>query len=294
MPKHILGVDVGGTKIQAGLVNNKNQIIKTKQFPTNAKNRDIAIKNIAAAIQYFYSKNVKAIGIGITGFALPKTGIVAGSPNLPKSWHNVPLKKIIAKKFKVPVAIDNDGSCVALAEAIKGEGKNYNIVYSLTLGTGVGAGLVINKKLYHGAQGVTEYGHTIIADRSPRCSCGLYGHLEALASGLAMEKIYFQYTGKKMNPFQIEERAKNRNRAAMKTIATMSHYLSVGLANIIHTFNPKIIIIGGGLSKVDILVKPAIKSVNNKLIYPGLKNTTIVTSRLGYKAGVIGAALITK
>ena len=294
MRRYILGIDVGGTKIQAGLVDLPDKILKNKQFLLNGQTKKTALDSIMKSAEYFRPHKIKAIGLGITGLVNPKTGMVIQSPNLPASWHKVPLKKIMERKFKVPVTIDNDVHCIALAEALVGLGKNCSVVFCLTLGTGIGAGLVINKKLYHGYQNAIEFGHTIIAEKSPLCSCGRYNHLEALVSGPAMTKLYRNITGQTKDPFQIEKEAKQNKKPAKRMITKMSQSLAVGLINAIHSYNPEIIILGGGLARSELLIQPAIREVKKQLLYPELKKTKIATSRLGYKAGVIGAALITK
>ncbi|MFA6099148.1 MAG: ROK family protein [Patescibacteria group bacterium] len=292
MATYTLGLDVGGTKIQAGLVNQQNRIIASKKFIINNHNKKTVLTDILASSGGLFTSQVRGIGIGITGQVKNKSGIVVSSPNLPADWHNVPLKQILEKRFRVPVHLDNDANCVALAEAVVGEGKKYNTCLTITIGTGIGAGLVINKKIYHGAQGIIEFGHTTIATGSPVCSCGRYGHFEALVSGSAAVKIYKKITKQTKTPYQIEDEAAHNKKNALKVFQLMSCHLAIGLANAIHSYNPDIIILGGGMSKVGLLINTAINSVNDKIIYPELKKTKIVASKLKYQAGVIGAAII--
>jgi len=294
MSKYFLGLDVGGTKIQAGLINSKYKIVKSAQFPSESRsNKKTVLKNILMAIDSLHSKQVKAIGVGITGQVDPISGVAAGSSNLPHDWHNVPLKKIISNKFGVSCKIDNDVNCIALADAIIGKGKNYGHVFSLAIGTGIGVGFVINKKLYRGAHNVFEFGHTFISNESLACSCQQTGHLESFVSGPAMTKIYKRLTGQIEDPHTIEAKAKKGNKHAKKTFTIMSFYLGAGIANIAHTLNPDIIILGGGISKVKIITAPAIVQAKKRYITPWLNKTKIVTSNLGYGAGIIGASMLT-
>jgi predicted NBD/HSP70 family sugar kinase len=298
MSKHTqhftMGVDIGGTKIQAGLVSAKNKIIVSQRFPMDQRNKKAAIDSIITAIQALMSPGIRAIGIGITGHVDAISGVVHHSANLPKDWRNVPLKKILEKKFKKPVTIDNDGHCIALAEATHGAGKNHPIVLGMTIGTGIGCGLVINKKVYHGANNIIEIGHTIISDKHALCHCGGYGHFEALVSGPAMERRYFELTGQHKKARAIEDEAKDNKKAAKSVFHEMSDYLARGLANTLNSYNPDIIILGGGLGKVPLLVQPAIRQIQKYIFYSSLLKAKIVASHLKYDAGILGAALITK
>lgn len=294
MNKFVLGADIGGTKVQVGLVNAQYRILATKQFPLRRRNGQEALSGIQQAVAELFSPAVKTIGVGITGVVDHKTGWSKGSVNLPHDWRQVPLKNILQKKFKVPVTIDNDAHCLALAEAIVGAGKNFKVVLSITLGTGTGSGLIVDKKIYRGAHNIMEFGHTSLSGKPPRCSCGRLGHFESLVSGPAMSKLYRALTSQTKNPFQIEGEYYLGKKLARRTLTSMSFYLAVGLANAIHAYNPDIIVLGGGLSRVKPLVRQALRHLPDLLVYPELRQTKIVVSRLGYAAGVIGAALITE
>ncbi len=294
MSKYILGIDIGGTKIQTGIVNQHHKIILEKQFPINRRNKLTAINSILKSIDATLNPEVKQIGIGITGLVDTYSGIVIQSPNLPRDWRRVNLKKIIASKYNRKVAIDNDANCIALAEAVFGLGKKYNHILSITIGTGIGAGLINHKKIYRGSQNSLEFGHTIISNESPNCSCGKIGHFEALVSGQAMVKLYHQETGHHLSTYEIIKKMRAGNKKAKKIIGGMSKNLAIGIANAIHSYNPEIIIIGGGLSVIPEIINPALKSYKKILIYPELSKTKVVKSNLNYQAGILGAALLTR
>lgn len=295
MPKYLLGIDIGGTKIQGGVVNQKNQVIKYEKYPTEInKGKNVVVRNIINVIGKLFSKETKAIGIGITGLVDVKKGIAVQSPNLPKDWRNVPLKKIIEKKFKKPVTIDNDVNCFTLAEGLLGVGKKYNHVFGLTFGTGIGAGIMINKKIYHGGLGSTDFGHVILSEKRVKCSCGLYGHWESLVSGPAMINFYKNFTGKKLDAIAIQKRYYAGEKSAQKVVKLIAYYLGVGLANIINSLSPEIIIIGGGLSNFKVLLKLSLPTMHKLIIYPSLKKTKIIRASLGPETNILGAALITK
>ncbi len=294
MAKYTLGLDIGGTKIQAGLVSKENRITRKKQVIYLRKNKLSVLHGIYETIDSIFSSGVGAIGIGITGEVDTSSGVVKYSPNLPGDWKNVKLKKILRKKYGVPVSIDNDAHCIALAEAYFGAGRNYPVVASLTIGTGVGFSLIINGRIYRGANNIIEFGHTITGNLAQKCSCGLRGHFEALVSGPAMTREYKKLTGLTKTPQNIEIAARHGDRRAQKIFKEMSTNLARGLANVIHSYNPSIIVLGGGLGRVDILTDPAIKQVRNYIKYPGLKNTKIVKTSLKYDAGILGTAMITR
>jgi len=272
MKKYTLGADVGGTKIQVGLVTPKNRLVKNEQFLIDQSNGRAAQQSILAAISAIYSKEVRAIGVGITGHVNSSTGVV-------------PLKSIILKRFRVPTMIDNDANCIALAEASVGKGKKYNAVMSITIGTGIGMGLVINKQLFRGGQDATELGHTIINKKYS---------FENLVSGPSLVKNFRKKTGLTKTSYEIVAAANKGNRTARALIREMSQWLAIGLNNAMLSYSPEIIVLGGGLACVPSLIRPAIKEVKKMLCYRHLRKTLIVTSSLGYNAGVIGSALLTK
>jgi len=292
---YIIGVDVGGTKIQVGLMDQKYRVLKSAKFLTEAKKGKAAvINNIINAVAYFFKPSVKAIGLGIIGEVDWQKGISVSDKKL-KGWHNVPIARILRKKFKVPVFIDNDAKLFTLSEAVLGAGKKYKYVAGITLGTGIGGGLVIDKKLYHGKDNfVTEFGHTVIeASSKIRCHCGQLGHFEALVSGTAMRYWYKKFSGIQKNTYEIAKLARAGNRAAKNTFKVMNRYLAIGLANMINSLNPDIIVSGGGLSELNLLVNPAIKDVNKYLILPNQKSTEIVRTKNIHHSVIQGAALIT-
>ncbi|MDP2685203.1 MAG: ROK family protein [bacterium] len=294
MSKYILGLDIGGTKIQAGLVNNKFKVIQSNQTLIKKRTKQQVLGSIFHSIENYKLQDVKSIGIGITGIVDQAKGIAIKSPNLPKDFFRVPLQKIIEKKFKQPTLIENDANSIALAEAVVGSGKGKKIVFGLTLGTGIGSCLIINKKIYNGSKCIFEFGHTFISNEKQRCSCGQFGHLESFVSGQGLQKTYKQLTKKSLSSYEIIKLAKQGNINAKKSVNITSHYLTLGLANIINSYNPDIIVLGGGLASAHIITGPAIKNLKNYLSSPNYKKTKAVVSKLGYDAGILGAALLTR
>ena len=290
-----IGVDIGATKIDTALVSDY-KIIKKIRVETKAKsNKTKILNNIITTIKAVYTPQAKGIGVGIAGKVNQQKGIFVSGTNFDKNFKNVNLNKILSSIFKRPVMIDNDANCFTLGEAIAGVAKKYHHVIGLTLGTGVGGGIVINKKIYHGKEGSAgELGHMIIKEDGLVCGCGQLGHLESYASGLAMSRLHKKLTGHPRHPLQIEAEAKAGNKKAQEIFKIMSQALAVGLANIIHIFNPDVIVIGGSLAKVETLVQPAIKLVKPKLIYPVLAKTKIITTKPGSETALLGPTFLFK
>lgn len=295
--RYFIGLDVGATKIAAGAVTAKGKIVKKLILPTETfKGKKIILKNILTAVGKVWLPGTKAVGIAMAGQCNFKTGVFLSGPNFPKNFENIKIKKILEKEFDIPASLDNDARCFTLAEIVFGAGKKYSNVVGLTLGTGIGSGIVIDKKIYRGKNNTSgEIGHMTIDASSPaRCSCGNFGHFEAHCSARAMVNFYKRFTGKNKSPFEIEKLAKEGNKEAKKVNSLLSKYLGLGLANIIHIFNPEIIIIGGGLAKIKELWQPALQEAKKRLIYKSLQGTKIVKTKLGDDAGILGAMLLTE
>lgn len=291
--KYILGVDVGATKISAALVAHNN-ISKAITHPTESHlGKKAVIENIMKIIKIFNSPHVFAIGLGIAGEIDQKRGVLLSSPNMANDVKNVPIVKILKKEYKKSIFIENDAKCFTLAESILGAGKKYDFIVGLTLGTGIGGGIVLNKKVYRGSEGIAgELGHMTIAENGYLCSCGQRGHLEAYASGTGMVHMYKEFTGKTRDTFYIEKKADEGEVYAQRVIKIMAESLGIGLANIMNTLNPDIIVIGGGIMRIKALFKPAIHFARKSVLYPSLRKTPIVKTQLKENANIFGAALI--
>lgn len=291
-----IGIDIGGTKIRAGLVDNKFVVVKVLEQPTEAKKtRQTVLDTIINLIAELDSPKVQGIGMASRGLVDSLKGVVVNVDMMPKDFSGVKLTQVISKKFSKPVFIDNDVNCFTLAEGLLGAGKESSIVVGITLGTGVGGGLLIDGKLYRGIHGgAAEFGKTIIDANWYRESKGLWGTFESLVSGTAMDNLYKRKTGKQVGSKEVEFSMYRGNKKAKEVIENMSHYLAIGLANIIQSVNPGIIVMGGGVGKVRALVDPAIKLIPKYLGYKELGNIKVVYAELGPHAGLMGAALLCK
>jgi len=290
----VLCIDIGGTKIHYGLVNIKGQILNTNRAITETKTESAFLEQLKEIIKESYSPKVSAISVSFAGPVDPFSGVILKAPHFPSFRKSLPLKKIMSSWVKIPVFVEHDGFCFTLGESVFGEAKNYRYVVGLTLGTGVGSGIVLNKKIYRGGSFGVELGHMKINENGPVCSCHKTGHLESYVSGKAMVKFYKGLTGLNKNSFEIARLAKQGDKRAKKSVATMGKYLGLGLANLANILNPEIIVIGGGLSRVKMLFPPALQTMKNEAIYSNFQKIKVVRSKMPDQALLLGAALITQ
>lgn len=297
MHKNSIGVDIGGTKIRAGrVVENTGVVSASTRIPTPKKGGTKAILNaIAEAITTVWDDSVQAIGLGVAGHVDFAGGIFLHGPNLPPAFKNIPLAEHVSSIFKVKARIDNDAHCFTVGEAAYGAGKGHDLVVGLTFGTGIGGGIVMGGRIIRGRNNSAgEFGHaTLATGEKLRCSCGRYGHFEALAAGRAMSARYLSATGLEVDALGIEERAKQGDRAAADVITMASEAISEGLASIVHSLNPDIIVLGGGLLRLKSLWSGVQKRTKAEIVFQGPRTTPIVKASLGDDANILGATLLT-
>ena len=280
----IIGIDLGGTTIKSALISKAGKIIKKYETATEAeKGASKVIKNIFLSIEKVKNGKISGIGIGSPGPMDYKNGVIANPVNLP--FKNAPLKKIIQKKFKIHVFLDNDAKCFTLAEAVFGKGKKYENVVGITLGTGFGCGLAINKKIYHGRGNATEFGHTTIKHDGVKSKSGNDGSIEEYAAARGITSLF----DGKASPKEIYNLALKGNKKAIEAYNKMGNYLGVGLTNIAYSFDPDIIIIGGKISNAWQFFHKTMESEIKKRYFA--KPCPVVKSELK-DAGILGAAAL--
>lgn len=273
---YLLGVDIGGTKTAVSLGTSRGKILARQVFPTRGMRPTLSEiqKLVQSYLQKYGKKNILGIGVSCGGPLDVKKGLLLNPPNL-AGWRNVPVKKIFAQTFRLPVEVDNDANCAALAEKTFGAGKDVQNLFYYTVSTGIGGGLIIEGKIYHGAScDAGEVGHSVIVPNGPRCNCGKRGCLEALASGTAIARVAREKAGedslilklagerKKINAVIVAEAARKGERLAQTIYQQAAFYLGLSATNIIQIFNPEMIIIGGGVSKAGrLLFQPLMKTV---------------------------------
>ncbi|WP_243459374.1 ROK family protein [Metabacillus bambusae] len=294
---YTIGIDLGGTNLRIGLFNEQGEIIEEHSRPTEAeKGPEYAVNNMAEVIDKLKAQyEIKAVGIGSPGPLNAYEGVIIEPPNLP-GWVNIPLVKMLEEKIGLPVKLENDANAAALAEATLGAGKGASSVFFVTVSTGVGGGYVNNGQLVSGAQGnCGEIGNMIVnPDPNAYQGPGLNkGALEGLASGTAIGRIGQERLGITTGAQGVFQLAEQGDKAAQEILDEAINYLAIGLANIVHTVNPEVIVIGGGVMKSkDLILKPLIEKTKQYL-YPSLRESFILKpALLDQKAGLIGAGLL--
>jgi len=303
---YIIGVDIGGTKTSVSLGNPRGQILIRQVFPSGEVQTTLSqIKRIIRAYLARYDKErkkTKGIGISCPGPLDLKKGVLIASPNMP-TWRNVPLKRIFSRSFALAVAVDNDANCAALGEKTFGAGKDVKNLFYYTVSTGIGGGLIIDGKVYHGASfDAGEIGHSVVLPKGPKCNCGKRGCLEALASGTAIagiarervtgNSLILKLAGKKrdINAEIVARAALKGDKLARAIYEQAAFYLGLSAANVIQILNPEMIVIGGGVSKAGkILFGPMAKTARTFCWVRPYRSCKIVPAKLKDTVGDLGA-----
>jgi glucokinase len=292
--KNILTFDIGGTKIASGIVEigrSDYKIYDYQKINTPKTKKDFVQKVIELLVYYQRDSGFKRVGISIAGQIDEKNDIVKYVPNI-KGWRNVDLKKIIRESIGNDVEIDNDVKCFALAENKFGKSSRYRNVVYLAIGTGIGGAIEINDKLYRGVNNTAgEFGHMVVSYNGKKCACGNKGCLEQYVSGKAIEKLYYEFYGKKKKAKDIALDSVKNSQKDKKIIKDVSLYLSAGLVNIINIINPEAIIVGGSVVKQQEILDLAAKDAMRKVLCSARK-TKILRSDLDEEAFLVGAALL--
>jgi len=267
----VLGVDIGATKIATGVVNNQAEVSRTRTVPTLAnEGYNVSLRQIWGAIEESLTGDITAIGICAPGPLNPKTGTILNPPNLP-GWHNVQLQEMAQIRFGLRVRVENDCNAAGLAEARFGAAKGCRNVFYAAIGTGIGAGIIIDGKIYHGKNGAAgEGGHVSIDYQSETvCRCGSRGCIEALASGHVLERM----GGYDLNNLAIQ--------------------IGAWLGGVVSLLDPDIIVIGGGVARIgEPLFEKLRTIVPGRTVNPYAAELPIVPAKFGVEAGIVGAAAL--
>ncbi len=309
---HRIGIDVGGTNVKIALVDENGSIIYSNSVPTRAEmGFEYTVNNIKQAIRDLIaetkSAKIESIGFDFPGQIDYKNGVVRLAPNIP-GWVDVPIAKIIEDEFKIPTRIDNDVHCAALGELNFGAGKGCENFICMTVGTGIGSGIVINGKLVRGASNAAgELGHIKLQmNGGPLCGCGDYGCLEAFASGPSIVKMASEYimsgkstkfrelaSGGEITPYIVCEAAKQGDPVAKRIFTIMGEYIGFGLTSVVNLLNPEKIIIGGGVADAgELLLEPIRETIKKRAMVVAGSAVQVVPAQLGNSAGVIGASML--
>ena len=307
MTIYYLGVDIGGTTIKAGLVDETSCVSSPSRIATATGNWPELLASLVTLIRdYQATQPIQAVGIGVAGLMNSRTGMVETSPNI-SSLANVRLGERVADEVHLPVVTDNDANAAAYAEFSAGSGKGVRNMACLTLGTGLGSGVILDGKLVRGTSGyAVEFGHSVIDPAGRSCSCGAVGCLETMVSARGIQQTARQImdqhpesrlhaTGVMPNPAQVFEAAAAGDRAAIETFEQTGYWLGLGCANLINIFNPELIAIGGGIAGAGpFLMDRAKETAARHAIGASFRDCRIVQSMFGSEAGIIGAAMLAR
>lgn len=325
-----IGVDIGGTNIKVGLVDENGKIIRRCRLNTNPDEpaQTILVRLAQRVVKLSQSYSVHTLGVGVAGLVDCRSGMVNFSPNLPL-WTQTPVKDILEKLTKFDVFCANDADAVAIGEWLFGAGQGCHNVLVLTLGTGVGSGIIANNQPVLGANFYAgELGHTVISLHGPACFCGNNGCVESYVSARALVRncrrllrrqgahfsnarnqlVLFPqdakdrsriwelvgYDLKRLTPREIGKAAKMGDRIARQVISEMGYFLGLGIYNAIVLLDPEIVVIGGGMSRLGTPLLQAVKTTIFSRPYLGQRNVKIVLSRLREDAGILGASQLNR
>ena len=286
---HKIGIDLGGTKIEGILLDEKYNTIQRKRIETHQENGyDSIVKSIISLVNELKAKTNEGISVGICtpGITDVSSGLIKNSNT--QCLIGTPLKNDIEKALGSQIVMENDANCFALAESLLGSAKGYDVVFGVIMGTGVGGGIVINGTLHKGRTNIAgEWGHHTLHPNGNECYCGKQGCVETYISGPALEKRWLEITGKKESLQSIVSMASTSAQWEEEFLENFG----TSLANVIDILDPDVIVLGGGVSNIPFLYDEGKKAVYDKVFSDSIA-TPILKNSLGDSAGVFGACLL--
>jgi glucokinase len=288
--KRVIGIDLGGTKILAGVVADDGRVENRRETPTPTGSQDDLLAGLDAAVEELLSEEIAAIGFGIPSPIDQKRGRALQAVNIPLD-DSVDLRSRMAERFGRPVGIENDANAAAYAEFHFGAARDVDAMVMLTLGTGCGGGAVIDGKLF---RGWAEFGHIVIVHDGIPCqgTCTGHGHLEPYVTGIAATKLAQAEFGQAVDAHRLVRLADEGEPRAIEILDGIGRHLGSGIGSLVNIFNPELVVIGGGFAAAgDFVLDPA-REVLRREALAGARETPIVRAELGTAAGLIGAALV--
>jgi len=287
-----IGIDLGGTKIEGIFLDDKFNVIERTRIPTQQEKGYNSIINSIVSLVNSLKKNpgdTVSIGVSAPGAISKKTGLIKNSNT--RCLIGMPLKEDLEQALKQKIALDNDANCFTIAEATLGAAKEYNVVFGVIMGTGVGGGIVINGNLHRGRTNIAgEWGHHTLRIDGNKCYCGKLGCVETYISGPALEKRWTSITGiTEALPLIIQNI--DNTKSGLKWKKEFLENFAIGLANVIDILDPDVIVLGGGVSNIPFLYDEGRDYVYDK-VFSDLVETPILKNQLGDSAGVFGASLL--
>jgi glucokinase len=286
---HVIGVDVGGTKILTGVVAGDGSVVRRRETATPLESQGAVLAGLDAAVEELLDDSVVALGFGVPSPVDQTTGRVVGAVNIP--LRDVDLRTRMAERFGLPAAIENDANAAAYGEFRSGAGRNAETMVMLTLGTGCGGGVVIDGKLFRGP---AEFGHMVIEFDGIACqgTCTGRGHLEPYVTGTAAAKLARAEFGPAVDSHRLVRLASEGEPKAIEILDGMGRRLGAAIGSLVNIFDPELVVIGGGFAAAgDFLLRPAAEVMRREVLMPNGGRAQIVRAELGTAAGLIGAGL---
>jgi len=285
----VIGLDVGGTKIRSGLVDREGTVLAEREMQSPASSEDDVLAALDAAVESLLDERVAAIGYGIPANLERGTGRALWATNLPLT--DVDVLARTRDRFGLPVGIENDASAAALAEWRLGAGRGVDNLLMVTLGTGVGGGIVLDGAL---VRSWVELGHVVVQEGGQVCTCGGHGHLEVLASGSAADVAARELYGDDADAHVLVGHAKAGDEAAVDALAHIGRTLGAVIGSLANLLDPELVVIGGGFGAAAgrVVLEPAREAARREAIYPADRRLRVVPAQLGPESGLVGAGLV--
>lgn len=289
-----MGIDLGGTKILAGVVDREGRVHRREGCETPVESQEELLAELDSVVESLLGDDVAALGFGIPSTIDQRTGRAISSVHVPLA--DIDFRDRMADRFGLPVAIDNDGNTAAIAEWKLGAGRGASHLVALTLGTGIGGGLILNGQPYRGSVGAgAELGHIVLDFGGVPCggACTGHGHFEVFAAGSAADELAMRRYGPGTDARRLVAEAQAGEPAAVEDLADLGRRLGAGIASLVNIFNPELVVIGGGFVKAgELILGPARETLAVEGLRPGRDLVRIVEAELGPEAGMVGSALV--
>jgi glucokinase len=285
----VIALDVGATKILSGLVDRDGHVVAEHRVATPGRSQEAALEAMDAAVEALLDDRVAAIGYGIPANLERGTSRILRATNM--HLAGIDLVGRSHEHFGLPVGVENDGNVAALAEWKRGAGREASNLVMLTLGTGIGGGIVIDDRLF---RGWAELGHIVVREGGPPCPCGGHGHLEALASGQVADAVARDLYGPDADARSLVEAARAGEARAVYALEGMGESLGAAIGSLVNTFDPELVVIGGGfgMDAAEFVIEPALEAARREAMPPGDETLRVVLAELGAEAGLVGAGLV--
>jgi glucokinase len=287
----VIGVDVGGTKILAGMLARDGTVGRTIEVQTPTSSQEAFLVELDALLEQLVADGGGAIGVGVPMNIDRKTGIGHRAVNLP--LEELDLARRLRERFGIAVGLENDGNAMALAEWRLGAGRGASDLVALALGTGVGGGIVLDGRLY---RGWAELGHIVVDADGPPCqgNCHGRGHLEAVVSGEAAERAARSIWGEDADAHRLVREALDGHEAARAALERIGHFLGLAIGSLVNVFAPEVVVVGGGfgIAAWELLREPALEAARREALEPADGELRVVQAAFGDDAGLVGAGLV--